>query len=117
MHERSLVRALLRQVQALAEEHSRGRVLSIRVQIGELSGVEPELLSSAYDDLVQRTTIRGAELEIERVPLEAECDQCGELFAIKHYQFQCPHCGSLQLTIRGGEELLLESISMEEVQA
>jgi hydrogenase nickel incorporation protein HypA/HybF len=117
MHERSLVRSLLRQVQALAAEHPTSRVVTIRVRIGEFSGVEPELLKSAYEEMVEQSSVRGAELAIERVALEAGCDQCGNLFAVENCHFQCPDCGSLRLTIRGGEEMLLESISLEETKS
>jgi hydrogenase nickel incorporation protein HypA/HybF len=114
MHERSLVKALLRQVEVLAAEHPGSHIVSIRVCIGEFSGVEPELLASAYDDLVTETPLRGAALRLEQVPLEAICDQCGCHFRIERFNFQCDKCGSLRITIRGGEELLLDSVTMEE---
>jgi hydrogenase nickel incorporation protein HypA/HybF len=114
MHERSLVRALLRQVQQVADENSAGRVRSIRVRIGEFSGVEPELLASAFNDLVQDTPFCGATLDLERVVLEGRCEQCGRQFRIERFNFQCDRCGSVRLALRGGEELLLESIMMEE---
>lgn len=114
MHERSLVRALLRQVEDLAERHSPGRVRAICVRLGELSGVEPELFVSAYDELVTETPLRGAALQMERVPLEATCDLCGRQFRIERHRFQCSDCGSSRLSIRGGEELLLESVTIEE---
>lgn len=117
MHERSLVRSLLRQVQTLAAEHPADRVAAIRVRIGEFSGVEPELLQTAYEEMAVATSLCGAEFVVQRVPLEATCDQCGKSFAVENYRFQCPGCGSLRLTICGGEELLLESISMEEVES
>ena len=114
MHERSLVRALLRQVEALAAAHRSNRVIAIRVKIGEFSGVEPELLATAYDDLVEKSALCGAELEIERVPLEATCQRCERQFRIGDYRFKCIGCGGTQLTISGGEELLLDSVTMEE---
>jgi hydrogenase nickel incorporation protein HypA/HybF len=114
MHERSLVRALLRQVQRVADENSAGRVRSIRVRIGEFSGVEPELLASAYDDLVQDTPFYDATLDLQQVALEGCCDQCGNRFRVERFKFQCNQCGSVLLTLRGGEELLLESVMMEE---
>ena len=117
MHERSLVRALLRQVQTVADENARCRIVSIRVRIGEFSGVEPDLLCSAYDDLVQDTPLRGAELKMKRVPLEAVCDQCGNQFRIERFHFQCDKCGSVRLALCGGEELLLESVTFEEADA
>jgi hydrogenase nickel incorporation protein HypA/HybF len=114
MHERSLVRALLRQVQQVADENSAGRVISIRVRVGEFSGVEPELLTTAYHDLIKKTPLCDATLDLEEAPLEAVCDQCGNRFRIERFSFHCARCGSLHLTLRGGEELLLDSVTMEE---
>ena len=116
MHERSLVRALLRQVQDVANQNPASRVISIRVRIGEFSGVEAELLSSAYDELIQDTPLRGAALNLERVPLEAVCDQCGHQFRIERFHLECGQCGSLRLSLRGGEELLLDSVKLEETE-
>lgn len=116
MHERSLVRALLRQVQQVVDEHLAGRVVSIHVRIGEFSGVEPDLLASAYDDLVSHSPLRGAVLEMQRVPLEGICDCCGSVFCIERFNFQCSQCGSPKVQIRGGEEMLLDSVTMEEAE-
>src|SRR3972149_10588451 len=114
MHERSLVKALLRQVEAVAREHPASRVLSVRVRVGELSGVEADLLMSAYDDLVQDTPLSQATLSMEKVPLEAICEQCGNKFRIQRFHFKCDKCGSLRLSLHGGEELLLESVTFQE---
>jgi hydrogenase nickel incorporation protein HypA/HybF len=116
MHERSLVKALLRQVEHVAGEYPGSRVVAIRLRIGEFSGVEMELLASAYEDLVTETPFRGATLNLEQLPLEAVCDQCGSRFRIERFTFQCNGCGSLQLSIHGGEEMLLDSVTMEETE-
>jgi hydrogenase nickel incorporation protein HypA/HybF len=117
MHERSLVKALLRQVEAIANNHVASRVLSIRVCIGEFSGVEADLLASAYDDMVQDTPLHGAVLHVEQVTLQAVCEQCGCKFRIKHFHFQCDQCGGANLTLRGGEELLLKTVQLQETEA
>ena len=114
MHERSLVKSLLRQVENLAAGHPGSHVRSIRVRIGEFSGVEPELLASAYSDLITATPFHGVALDMERVPLEGVCEQCGSRFQIERFNFQCGKCGSVRLTLRGGEEMLLDSVTLEE---
>jgi hydrogenase nickel incorporation protein HypA/HybF len=116
MHERSLVRALLRQVEDVAAQHPGSNIQSIRVRIGELSGVESALLASAYDELVQDTPLRGASLDLEHVRLKAVCQTCGHEFPIEHFHFQCDRCGSVDLTVLGGEELLLDSVMFEETE-
>ena len=60
MHEASLVQSLLEQVQTLMRDHQAQRVQTIQLSVGEFSGVEPELLRSAYDLLVDQTPVRGA---------------------------------------------------------
>lgn len=52
MHERSLVMALLRQVDQLRRAQGGHRVVMVRVSVGEFSGVEPELLRIAFQDVV-----------------------------------------------------------------
>jgi hydrogenase nickel incorporation protein HypA/HybF len=115
MHERSLVRALLKQVEGLAAKHAGSRVAAVRVRVGELAGVESSLLASAYAELSEATPLGDSTLVVERVPLQATCDSCGEHFRIERYNFRCNRCGSFQLSLRGGEELLLESVTMEDV--
>jgi hydrogenase nickel incorporation protein HypA/HybF len=88
-------------------------VISIRLRIGEFSGVEADLLASAYDQLVHDTTLAGATLEIRREPLTAVCDVCRDDFTIERFQFQCPNCGSSSLTFHAGEELMLESVVLD----
>jgi hydrogenase nickel incorporation protein HypA/HybF len=114
MHEWSLVRALLRQVETLAKQYPHSCITQVRVRFGEFSGVEPELLKGAYEQLVSSTSMHGAELLMEAVRLEAECRNCGHRFAVERFHFECPVCGSSLLTICGGEELMLESVVLED---
>ena len=116
MHEYSLVRALLEQVETLMHEHDADQVVSIRVRVGEFSGVEPELFRSAYDLFVDTTLACGAQLHMETTPLECRCDDCGHEFAVEQFCFQRPQCESRSLTILRGEELVLESVTMEQAE-
>lgn len=114
MHERSLVRQVLRQVAQLMVEHGCERVTEVRLSVGEFSGVEPELLQTAFEEMVNDTPLRGAVLELESVPLEALCEACGDCFAVERFVFLCPVCGSSNISVLRGEQLMLESLVMEE---
>jgi hydrogenase nickel incorporation protein HypA/HybF len=116
MHEYSLARALLKLVDELRLEQHGGRVLIVKVRIGEFSGVEPELLVSAFGELSAETAIGGATLELERVSLKVRCETCRCESEVHHFRFACPKCGSRAVRITGGEELLLESVTMECVE-
>ena len=115
MHEASLVESLLRQVVSLMQEHGAQRVHTIRVCVGEFSGVEPELFRSAYELLVDDSPARGAALELRTVPLRARCSACHQEFSVQQFCFQCPACECRQVDTIQGEDLLLESVALEDL--
>ncbi len=114
MHEFSLVTTLLEQVDTIRREQNAGSVVSIRVSVGEFSGVEPDLFRNAYEMLIEETPMRGAELQMTCEPLRANCEHCGSDFAIKRFRFECLECRSRDVTVLSGEGLVLESIMMEQ---
>ena len=116
MHEFSLVNMLLEQVDTLRREHTAERVASIRVSVGEFSGVEPGLFREAYEMLIEETPMRGAELQMNRVPLEGHCDDCGRDFVVERFRFACPDCSSQSVTVLRGQELVLESVALEQAE-
>lgn len=113
MHERSLVRSLLRQVEDVMDQHAGSRATAVRVSVGMFSGVEPALVRSAFDELVNVTVMRGAELELHEVPLEAQCRACGCEFAVERFRFECSQCGGRDVAVVRGEGLVLESVTLE----
>ena len=115
MHEASLVHALLSQVDQLARSHGGGRVTTIRVQVGPLSGVEPLLFDEAFRRLAPGSIAERAELIVDYVPLGGVCRGCGETFTRGELEFTCPLCGSHDVTINSGDCVLLESIALETV--
>ena len=114
MHERSIVRALLRQVHEVRTERGAQNVCLVRVSVGEFSGVEPELFRNAFDELVDGSLISGAQLELSVVPMEACCNACSHEFVVQNFRFQCPQCEDVSLNIIRGEGLVLESVTLEE---
>jgi Zn finger protein HypA/HybF involved in hydrogenase expression len=77
-------------------------------------GVKPALLTNARDELLRDTPGRGAALELEWVAQEAICDQCGNKFQIDGSHYECDKCGSLRLSLRGVDELRLNSVKLQE---
>jgi hydrogenase nickel incorporation protein HypA/HybF len=114
MHELSLVRALLRQLDDLVEQYPGQRLISIRVEIGEFSGVEPEFLSSAFSELASQGPYSSVDFVVERTVLRAACEACGQEFRVLDFKFLCPSCGSPRLCVLGGDEMMLDSMTLED---
>lgn len=113
MHELSVARALLRQVERLAGEHRASRVRGVTVRIGPLSGVEPALLARAFPQVVVGGLAAGAGLRIETVPVRVRCEDCGVEAEASPNRLICPACGSQRTRLTGGDEMLLVSLDME----
>ncbi|MBN1854683.1 MAG: hydrogenase maturation nickel metallochaperone HypA [Pirellulales bacterium] len=113
MHEFSLVQSLLDQVESIRLAERAERVLSIRVNVGEFSGVEPDLVRDAFDMLVEATPTQGAELDIITTPLKARCRDCGGEFYVEHFFFECPTCYSRDIMVIQGEGVILETVELE----
>jgi hydrogenase nickel incorporation protein HypA/HybF len=111
MHEYSIVQALIERVECEARERGAVGVQRVRVRLGELAGVEPELLASAYALFRERTLCAGAALDIETVPACWECPSCRQPIASGHV-LRCAACG-LPARLSGGDEIMLEQIEME----
>ena len=107
MHEMSICQGLLDQVERIAAEQNASRVDSISLSIGPLAGVEPDLLKRAYEVARLQTVAENAELEIKTGPIVVECRSCGASGEAQVNRLLCPSCGSWQVNLVRGDELLL----------
>lgn len=113
MHELSIATELLAACARKMPPNSCLRAL--RIAVGELSSVEPELLRFAFAAVVDGTAHAGASLVIDWCPAQQVCGQCGVVAERQPGTWlrQCPHCQQL-LQIRGGNELDLIEIDVDE---
>ncbi len=112
MHESSLVASLLRQLNELVVENGGGRVESIRVEVGPLSGVEPLLLNEAFRRLRVDTAANDAELVIDAVGLTCRCRNCRTEYMTAELRFVCPTCGGDDVKVTSGDSVVLHSFTL-----
>lgn len=111
MHEYSIVASLIDRVQQEAAAHEGARVHRLHVKIGELAGVEIDLLKTAFDTFRERTICDGAELEINTVAPSWACPTCGKSLE-RGSILRCTVCGRPARMVQG-DEIILERIEME----
>jgi hydrogenase nickel incorporation protein HypA/HybF len=108
VHEVSLVRSLLEQVNHIVAEQGGRAAVEVRVEIGPLSGVEPLLVREAFTQLDGDGT-----LIIEEVPLVARCDSCDIEFEVENFRFVCPRCESRETRVIRGDAFRLMSVTVD----
>lgn len=112
MHELGIATSILQAARQEAQRHPGASLRKIRVRVGELSGVDPQALSFAFEVLARGQA--PLELEIENCPRRQRCSACGRTFAVVHYDLGCPACGNQHTQFAGGDELELASLEMED---
>ncbi len=115
MHEISLVQGLLQQLEELAAENEAGKVLSVTMEIGPLSGVVVDSFRFGFEILsAESELVKGAKLIIKIPPARYGCTKCGhEMETTDGKPDGCPACGDLLLFPQGGDDLVLRQVEME----
>ena len=111
MHELSIAESV---VNIASRQADNRRVTKVFMKVGHLRQVVPSALSFSFELVAEGTPVEGAQLEMEEVPVVAECRGCGEQSQLESFPLQCTACGRFDLEILRGEELLVESLELEE---
>src|SRR4051812_20084282 len=113
MHELSIADALVQ----IVSRHADGRrVTRVEVKVGHLRQVVPSALEFAFELVAQGTPAEGAELAMEEVPATVACRPCQSETTLAAFPAQCARCGSLDVDVTGGDELLVDALELEEEQ-
>ncbi len=112
MHEAALAESILKIAIDTAEKNSAKKISAVGLKLGDMAGVEIEALNLSFKVLTANTMAEGAELKINRVPVSAECNKCGKIFEVSHYNFFCPECDGI-LILKSGREILVEYVECE----
>jgi len=117
VHELSIVCSVVESVQEAIRERKVERVEAVNLRVGALSGVMEDALLFSYEIATQGTQLEGSVLRIERVPVRVYCSRCEQESELASVQsFRCPRCQELTADIRGGRELEIKSIEIDEVE-
>lgn len=114
MHELSVAHGIVEQSVEAAQRAKADKVLSVRIKVGRLAGVEAGALLFCYEVASKGTLLEGSRLEILDVPLVVWCAHClveVELAGVQ--SFRCPTCNTPCGEIRQGRELQVESLEIE----
>ncbi len=111
MHEYSIVQALVERVAAEARARHATSVHRLSIRIGELSGVEVDLLTTAYATFRERTICEGAELDVHIVAARWECPACRRAIG-RGNLLSCPAC-AMPARLAQGDEIILDRIELE----
>jgi len=103
----------MEQLEKVVAENGAKRIAGITLSVGTLSGVDPDALEMAFPFAAESTVAQDARLTFETVPAGAFCKDCSLAYQPEFPFFACEKCGSGNVEITGGRELLIKSVELE----
>ncbi len=113
MHEYAVTQNIVDVAVKEAQVANAGRILEIRLVIGDLSAIIDESVRMYFEIISKGTAAEGAGLSFRRVPAGMRCKNCGALYDKPASGFQCPVCGSEGTLTGTGREFYIESLEVE----
>ncbi len=113
MHEMSLAEGVLQLIEEAAREQGFTRVHAVRLEIGQLAGVEAEALCFCLDSVLQGSLAEGARIEVEHTPGAGWCMHCGRTVPLAALYDPCPHCGGYQVQPTDGMQMRVKDLLVE----
>jgi hydrogenase nickel incorporation protein HypA/HybF len=131
MHEWALAEAVVAAASEIAEKEGLKEVSEVKIRVGELQQIEPEILEFALAQL-KTTRLKNASFTIETAKAELSCRVCGAKWGLEkegldehtkeaihfvpevaHAYIKCPKCGSPDFEILQGRGTWIERIKGE----
>ena len=121
MHEFSICSEIVRNVLDEVEKSKGRKVLSIQLEIGELTFLNLEQITFLIHELFKGTVAEGAKVKVKTVKASIKCESCGykgreiadqKVLSHHYISISCPKCGSLEIKVEKGREFNLRKIQV-----
>lgn len=111
MHEMSVTMSMMEIVRHHMVKNGVKQLKKLKIRVGKLTAIEPQSLMFCFSVYIHGTSLEGAILEIESIPMVCRCSNCNEEFYQEEIFPNCPKCNNDTIENIAGREL--DIISME----
>ena len=109
-----IAQGILEIIQQYVPEEQAGSIRSVKVRVGQLSGVVADSLDFSFGAIIADTPWQAARLNLEHIPAVSHCSGCAVNFEIEDLAFCCPACGSTEIRLISGTELQVVEIEVDD---
>ncbi len=128
MHEWALAEGIVKTAEKFAEDQGIVDVTEVKIMVGELQGIEHDIIDFALDQL-RTPRMKNAKFVIEAIPAKFKCRKCEREWGLNregmdeatgeaihfvpemaHVYLKCPGCGSPDFEVAEGRGVWLASI-------
>ena len=112
MHELGVVFTILDTLKDVGKDNELSHIESVTIQLGEVSGVVPDLLIDAWKWAAAKEDLtKDCEMLIETIPAVTFCEDCESEYDTVAHGKTCPQCGSEHTYLLRGNEFMIKEVS------
>jgi len=112
VHELSVTQRIVDSVLEEMDERGLERIGAVHLKLGRMTTFVPDCVKFYYEVLTADTPLAGSELVIEEINVTGRCNNCGAELEFDEPFFVCPECGSVDIEILSGREILIDALEV-----
>ena len=113
MHELGIAQEMLKIAFDYAGKNNAKHIIAFNIAMSAAADESEDSLRFHFENLMRGTIAEGAKIDIERVPVQAHCLDCGNEFALESFGVVCPNCNGGRVRPHMTDEFKLTSIDVE----
>ncbi len=110
MHELSIAQNIVDILNDQMKIHNLSKIERVNLRVGVLRSVVIDSLSFSFNVLTAGSPLEGARLEVEEIPIQGRCMECGYQFTMNNWLDDCPFCRGPRVEVISGKELDIVTI-------
>lgn len=113
MHELGIVFYLIDEVEEIAKKNNAKKVLSLTLEVGEVSSIIPSYFQECYEWAIKKTTyMKECSLNLVVIAGVSYCRSCKKTFSTTENGKKCPLCGSEDTYLVTGSEVNISKLEI-----
>ena len=114
MHELGIVFNITKQIDEIAKENKVNKVISLTVEVGEVSTVVPEYFKDCFEWAKKKTEyLKDCKLNLVVLSALSYCEDCKQTYNTVQFGKTCPHCKSEHTYLVTGNKVKMKQIEVE----
>ncbi len=110
MHELSIAQTIIERVKTIRDENEATAIISVKILVGDLSGVDANALEIAFTAAVENTCFAETSWDIQKIPASVLCKDCGKTTIPDGPFHICTSCHSTNIDITAGRDLTIDEV-------
>jgi len=113
MHELGIVFYVIDAVEEVAKKNNAKKVLSLTLEVGEVSSIVPSYFRQCYDWAIKKTEhMQECKLDLVVIEGVSYCKACQKTYKTTEHGKKCPFCGSEDTYLVTGNDVSIRDIKV-----